>query len=60
MDLKIGDKLVCIVNNDELFAPCEVVEIEDVISGGELVVYKFKGYRRLFSKGSIEKIFVKY
>jgi hypothetical protein len=52
-DIKIGDKIVCIVNNHHKFAPCEVVEVEDVFPGGLLDI---KGYTGLFDKMLFRKL----
>ena len=42
-DLKVGDKYICIVNNHEFIAPCEIVEVEEVLIGGLFIP---KGYTR--------------
>lgn len=60
MDLKIGDKLICIVNYSRTFAPNEVVEIERMASSGGDTYYKIKGYTLWLNNEQINNLFRNY
>lgn len=58
----VGDKLICKVPTTDIFAPNEVVEIEQKEEHmlGAVVIYKLKGYSRWYSRSALYKIFTKY
>ena len=56
MNLKKGDKLICI-KCDDIIAPNEVVEIEEVLKEIDVLFYRFKGYKRAYSERAVNKMF---
>lgn len=58
MDLKVGDKLIC-VKSDSRICKDEVVEISN-ITKGDIKIYSFKGYRTVYSEGVVKKMFKKF
>jgi hypothetical protein len=52
----IGERLICVVDFHEKFAPNEIVTVEDITVKGS-ICYKFQGYKGWYRQGEVNRLF---